>query len=120
MHCVSVNLTRHRVHARSLQVRRAEEDTAAHDVEEPRVLFALDCFEQVPEPYSRARGPRLATLCPMKRSDPSHNTVPMCRAGVREDAVLPCGEAIARVHRGRRRIRSRARSEHGRASLLGA
>ena len=99
MHCVTVNLTPHRVHARRCRfggLRRTRQPTTSKNL----VLFALDCFEQVPELYSRARGPRLAIPCPTKRSDPSHNTVPMCRAGVRADAAL--GEAVARVQAGAR------------------
>ena len=61
-------------------------------------LFALDCFVQVPEPCPRARGPRLPILCPTKRSDPSHNTVPMCRAGVRAGEAL--GAVIVRAQAG--------------------
>ena len=62
------------------------------------MLFALDCFEQVPKPYSRACPPRLPIPCPTKRSDPSHNTVPMCRAGVRAGEAL--GAVIVRAQAG--------------------
>ena len=61
-------------------------------------LFALDCFVQVPEPCPRARGPRLPILCPTKRSYPSHNTVPLCRAGVRAGEAP--GAAIVRAQAG--------------------
>eukprot|EP00966_Prymnesium_polylepis_P156784 3622716-Prymnesium_polylepis.1 len=61
-------------------------------------LFALDCFVQVAEPCPRARDPRLPIPCPTKHPDPSHNTVPMCRAGVRVGEAL--GATIVRAQAG--------------------
>eukprot|EP00966_Prymnesium_polylepis_P092415 2139288-Prymnesium_polylepis.1 len=70
MHCVTVSLTPHRVHARRCRfggLRRARHLTMPNNL----VLFALGCFEQVSEPSCRARGPRLPIPCLLKRSDPS-------------------------------------------------
>ena len=115
MHCVTVNLTPHRVHARCCRfrrLRRARLLTMSNNL----ALFALDCFVPVCEPSSRARDPRPRVLCVSKRSDPGWHV----HSHAQVSAPICSSYSGDRRRPSRRRTRSRSRSEYGRVPLLGA
>ena len=103
MHCVTVNLTPHRVHARCCRfrrLRRARLLTMSNNL----ALFALDCFVPVCEPSSRARDPRPRVLCVSKRSDPGwhvHSHVHVPRRCPHQFAALTAAIAGAQAGAGR-------------------